>query len=391
MAVIAFVPARGGSKSIPLKNIKSFCGKPLIFWVLKGLQESNRVDSIVLATDSFEIEKVALSFSFNKIIVYKRKQENAMDNSSTESVILEYLKHPASIAKQNDIFLLVQATSPFTLVSDFDNAIDLFVNNNYNSILSCSVFKRFIWNNNKALNYDIKLRPRRQDFEGVHLENGAIYISTVNNILASECRISEPICIYQMPEYTMQELDEPLDWLIGEKVMQEFVLKKQQKSKIKLFVSDVDGVLTDSGMYYSEKGDELKKFNTRDGKAFELLKSEGIKTAIVTSEKTNIVRMRGLKLKIDYITQGVSGIEKLEAIKNICDSENIQLTEVSYIGDDINCINALLSVGFPACPNDAEEEIKQLPNILVLSRNGGSGVVREFTNYVIKKNNCIYK
>ena len=90
MSVIAFVPARGGSKSIPSKNIKSFCGKPLIFWCLQELQNSN-VDEIIVATDSVEIKDVVNTFKFSKVKVYDRKEENAKDNSSTESVMLEYI------------------------------------------------------------------------------------------------------------------------------------------------------------------------------------------------------------------------------------------------------------------------------------------------------------
>ena len=107
---------------------------------------------------------------------------------------------------------------------------------------------------------------------------------------------------------------------------------------IKLFLSDVDGVMTDAGMYYTESGDEFKKFNTHDGMAFQLLREAGIKTGIITTENTKIVERRAAKLKVDYLYQGKGFGNKLQAAKEICEKENITLQEVAYIGDDINCI-----------------------------------------------------
>ena len=157
----------------------------------------------------------------------------------------------------------------------------------------------------------------------------------------------------------------------------------QDKKKIKLFLSDVDGVLTDAGMYYSENGDELKKFNTHDGKGFELLRNANIKTGIITSENTKIVERRAKKLKVDFLYQGKEHGGKLEAAKVICKDLGITLDEVAYIGDDVNCLELLSNVGFAACPNNAVDIIKAIPNILVLSAKGGEGAVREFVNKIL--------
>ena len=175
MSIIAFLPARGGSKSIPEKNIKSFCGKPLIFWNLQELQNSN-VDQIIVATDCKKIKEIVLSFDFSKVEVYDRKKENAQDTSSTESVMLEYID--VEQLNHKDVFMLVQATSPFTQSSYFNEGLELY--KNYDSVLSCCKSKRFYWEENgKALNYDVFNRPRRQDFKGSLVENGAFYINSV--------------------------------------------------------------------------------------------------------------------------------------------------------------------------------------------------------------------
>ena len=152
---------------------------------------------------------------------------------------------------------------------------------------------------------------------------------------------------------------------------------------VKLFLSDVDGVMTDSGMYYAEDGNEFKKFNTRDGMAFEILRSYGIKTGIITSEETKIVTKRAKKIKSDYLFQGKIYGGKLHAALEICRIENIDISQVAYIGDDINCIELLSSVGYAACPIDAHEKVKNIPNIIVLKKKGGFGVVREFVDLLL--------
>ena len=207
----------------------------------------------------------------------------------------------------------------------------------------------------------------------------------MKGILSNNNRLGGRIGIYEMPEYTAVEIDEPIDWVFLENLMRKHMLEGIRASRgIKLFVSDVDGTLTDGGMYYSEAGDEQKKFNTRDGMGFQLLRESGIKTGIITSENTKIVANRAAKLKIDYLCQGSMAEGKLECVKKICSDLNIGLEEVAYIGDDVNCYNLLSAVGLKACPKDACEIIKSIPGIQVMTKNGGEGCVREFISMILK-------
>ncbi|MDP4239833.1 MAG: HAD hydrolase family protein [Bacteroidota bacterium] len=154
---------------------------------------------------------------------------------------------------------------------------------------------------------------------------------------------------------------------------------------IKLLLTDVDGVLTDSGMYYSETGDELKKFNAHDGMGLQLIRQKGIKTGIITSENTKLVERRFRKLKLDYLYQGKREGGKLAAVKEICEKEGITLKEVAYIGDDVNCFELLSSVGVAACPADALDTIKNIPGIIQMKRKGGEGCVREFAELIMNQ------
>ena len=386
MQTVAFIPVRGGSKSIPLKNIKPFCGKPLVCWNIEALEACPLVDEIIVATDSDEIENVVLAGNYSKTKIYRRLAENACDTASTESVMLEYIKKVESResrVERDDIFMLVQATSPLTQTQHFTEALQQYAKGEYDSMLTCVRNKRFFWNaDGTSMNYDYIHRPRRQEFDGMLMENGAFYINTVGNIIASGNRLSGKIGIYEMPEYTAFEIDEPDDWQIMENLMRKHILKasKDDVSQIKLFLCDVDGTLTDGGMYYSENGDELKKFNTRDGVALAMLHVKGIKTGIITSEDTELVARRAAKLKVDFLKQGKRDGGKLAAAKEICDELGISLCEVAYVGDDLNCIELLSAVGFAACPADACDEVKALPSMHVMSRKGGDGVIREIVD-----------
>ena len=381
MSVIAFIPARGGSKSIPGKNIKNFCGKPLIYWNLFALEKSVFVDEVVVATDSEKIFKKVEEFNFSKVKLYKRSADNAQDHSTSESIMLEYINY-AKLAS-SDTFMLVQATSPFTRTEDFNNGLKLM--NKYDTVFACAKIKRFIWNKEgKPLNYDHNNRPRRQDFEGTFMENGAFCISSVSDIVNHNNRISGNIGICEMAEYTFVEIDEVEDWIMAEQLFMknhdsEY---KSNFNKIKLFLSDVDGVLTDAGMYYTENGDEFKKFCTYDGMGFQLLQKTGVKVGILTSEDRELNRRRAKKLCLDFDFHGAK--DKLQIVKDLCLKENITLDEVAYIGDDVNCFSLLSHVGIAACPNNAVHKIKTIPNIIQLNKNGGDGVVREFVELILK-------
>ena len=386
---IAFIPARCGSESIPFKNIKIICGKPLIYWSLLALTKSKTIDQIYVATDCDEIKDTVIDFNFDNVQIFDRSSTNASNTASTESVILEFLDN--NIFSGEDLFVLVQVTTPFTSSDNFDNAINTIKSSNkIDSILSCVETTRFFWTKNgKPINYDYNSRPRRQDFEGMLMENGAFYINTVANIKKYKNRLSGNIHPYLMPEYSAVEADEEDDWLIIEKLMYKYVLNNKPSKTIKLFATDVDGVLTDAGMYYDNKGNELKKFNTHDGMSFKLLREKGIKSAIITSEETNIVENRSKKLNVDYLYQSVSGKNKLDVIKEICMKENIHLSEVAYIGDDINDLEALSVVGLAACPSNATQSIKNIENIIHLKKSGGNGAVREFVEIILANHNEI--
>jgi len=154
----------------------------------------------------------------------------------------------------------------------------------------------------------------------------------------------------------------------------------ERLSKIKMLVMDVDGTLTDSSMYYSAAGEELKRFSTRDGMGITLLKKAGILTAIITSENSPIASSRASKLKIDDVILGSH--DKSNSFKELAAKFNLNLNQMAYIGDDINDEYVMKIAGFTACPNDSVSIIKNISDY-ICNANGGYGAVREFAEMIL--------
>lgn len=150
--------------------------------------------------------------------------------------------------------------------------------------------------------------------------------------------------------------------------------------EIRLFATDVDGVLTDGGMYYAESGDEWKKFNTRDGMGIKLLQKAGLITAIVTQERTRLVARRADKLAIPELHQGV--MDKLSVIRDMAMRHGLSLRQVAYIGDDVNDIEALQAVGLSAAPADGLPQVLEIVDH-VCREKGGEGAVRELAEMIL--------
>ncbi len=151
---------------------------------------------------------------------------------------------------------------------------------------------------------------------------------------------------------------------------------------IKIFLSDCDGVLTDGGMYYFNDGNEAKKFNTRDGMAFKILREKNIKIGIITGEDTNIVVQRAKKLKMDILYKGIKNKEKV--LKEISEIYNVSYEQIAYVGDDINDMGVIENVGLSFCPNDAHKKIKRKANYVTRAK-GGQGVIREIVDRFLEE------
>ena len=209
---VALVPLRGGSKSIPKKNIKEICGKPLCEWVIQAAVGSNAIDKVYVSTDSTEIRDVVENLGLG-VIVIERPVEYASDEATTEAVMLHFMAQ-VDFSK----IVTIQATSPLLTALDLDTALIQFEQEKLDSMVTAVRTKRFYWNDDGTpINYDPLYRPRRQDFKGTLMENGAFYVTTRDVLTKHHCRLGGKVGVFEMSESTAYEIDEPSDWAIVSK------------------------------------------------------------------------------------------------------------------------------------------------------------------------------
>ena len=214
----AVVPLRGGSKSIPDKNIKEFCGKPLCEWVLTAALECPEIGQVIVSTDSAKIAKIVAGID-KSIVVRSRPAHLAGDLSMTEDTLLDAI---VSCSIRSDHIVTIQATSPQTTATDLSSAIRCFVDAAGDSLVTGSRVKRFFWNDDGTpLNYDPAKRPMRQSWAGTIMENGAFYISRRDRLQSGEARLHGKVVVFEMLEWAGTELDEVHDWVLLERAFRE--------------------------------------------------------------------------------------------------------------------------------------------------------------------------
>lgn len=384
MKSVAIIPLRAGSKGIPHKNKKKILGRPLFTWALAEAAKSKLDEVYVFTDDKGIISYIEREYTWNsKIKVMRRSADSASDTASTECAMLEFSK---KLEHNYDVLVLLQATSPLLTAEDIDRTI-AEVEQGKDSALTVVHTKRFLWSKDgQSLNYDYLLRPRRQDFEGgMRVENGAVYATTKTQFLNSKNRIGGDIAVVEMPEDTLYEIDEKGDWLVVEQLLANRVHqhKGADLGQIKLLVLDVDGVFTNTTVTNNAQGEFSKTFSMKDGMGLEILRESGVQVMVMTSENSEVVRSRMVKLGIEDLYLGVR--DKYSRIDQVLKEKGLQRSDVAYMGDDINDLANIASVAFGVCPADGVAEVKNKAD-LILSAKGGEGAIRELVEFVIKHN-----
>lgn len=384
MHKVAIIPLRAGSKSIIGKNKKRLLGRALYQWTLSEAIFSN-LDKIYIFTDDIEIiNQVNTEYKWtSKVETILRSPESATDNADTEMAMLELAE---KINYNFDIICLIQATSPLTTRYDINSTIEKVENEKFDSALTVVENKRFVWSwKGESLNYDFKNRPRRQDFSGMLIENGAVYVTTKDAFILTRNRLGGKIGIVTMPEDTLVEIDEPNDWkMVAELLKDRLAKQKGEFIKTTHLVLDVDGVFTNGTVAVSADGELFKSFSLRDGMGLSLLHENNIIPIVMTSEDSPIVAQRMNKLKISNLFMGVK--DKYARLDQFCKENKIKRNQIAYIGDDINDLCNICSVGYSFTPVDALEEVK-LSSDIILHHKGGDKAIRECIEHIIKTNN----
>lgn len=382
MKKTAIIPLRKDSKGIPGKNKKKMLGRPLFSWVLAEAIFSN-LDAVYVFTDDNEIiDFIHKEYHWtSKVKALLRSDDNATDTASTESAMVEFA---GQINYDFDVLCLLQATSPLTTAADINAGLAKIENEKYDAALTVVNTHRFSWNpDGTPQNYDVFNRPRRQDFEGLLIENGAVYATTKEAFVSSKNRVSGSIGLVKMPETSLVEIDNQTDWDIVEKLLTARLKKKKEHRRIEYLVLDVDGVFTDGCVYYNAEGEMAKKFDMRDGMGLEILRQNQVEVIVMTSENSPLVAQRMKKLQIENTFLGVK--DKYAFLQHFVKERNTAFSALAYIGDDVNDLANICSVGWSFAPANATTIVKQNADY-VLTHTSGAGAIREACEWIMKYN-----
>ena len=387
MKKIAIIPARGGSKGIPRKNLKYILGMPMIAYSIKAAQQSQQISSVYVSTDDREIAEVAERFGAQIIM---RPAELSDDKASSESALIHAIEHIKKHEKfVPDILVFLQCTSPLTTAEDIDGTIKELLINDADTSFAAIPYHYYLWKYLEngtitGINHDKSVRLPRQQHEDQFLETGAIYVMKTNGFLKHKHRFFGKTVIHVMPNERVLEIDELSDLDVAKARLQQSNighLISLLPEKIEAVFFDFDGVFTDNKVYINENGKEGVKCDRSDGLGISLLKKRNIKCMVLSTEKNSVVKERCKKLGIEC----VNGIDnKLAYLKDYCTSNNYDMEHIVYLGNDLNDLECIKAAGFGVAVNDSFQEIKNKSD-LILEHNGGDGAIRELVDLILNK------
>jgi len=382
--VLGVIPARGGSKGIPRKNVRTVAGEPLLGHVVREALRSRLLTRVVVSTDDREIADVAERYGAE---VVWRPDELGADTATSESALLHALEALREAeGYEPDLLVFLQCTSPLTLAEDIDGTIEVLLETGADTSLAVSDFHYFLWrgphDDATGVNHDKFVRPRRQDREPQYLEAGAVVVARTPGFLVHQHRFYGRSAIYEIPLERCLEIDEPSDLLLAEaRLAARGRTGDALPDRPAALVLDFDGVLTDNRVVVSDDGHEGVMCHRGDGLGLERLRSLGLPMTVLSTEANPVVARRCEKLALPY-RQGLA--DKAEALAAWIVEHGLDAREVVYVGNDINDLGCLQMVGGPVVVADAMDEVKGAAR-LVLEAPGGHGAVRELCDLIYAK------
>lgn len=383
MKIVAAIPAKGTSKRIPRKNMQKVLGIPLFLWAANNLNRVLPKQDIYIDSDSAEILENAAFFGYNTI---KRPAELATNAIDGNQLMLWQ-------ASNLDADVIIQHLPPmiFLRKETILNGIQA-IKDGYDSAFALMKDALYIWNEDGPL-YDLKNIPNSFTLPIIRIESMGFYIARKKVLEETGTRICGKHLPVEIDAFESIDIDNPVDLRMARALANgldrdsEYTIgidKYFKKKDIKLLILDVDGVMTDGGMYYSESGDRFKKFNTKDGIAIKRLLKVGIDVRFLSSG-TNVNLIKG-RAKTLGVTKYYCGLEeKSKILLGWIKELKLIKSEVSYIGDDVNDLEAMQHCDLLACPSDASSEVKDICQI-ILKKKGGEGCIREFIDGYLLNN-----
>jgi N-acylneuraminate cytidylyltransferase len=372
---VAIIPARGGSKGVPGKNLRRVGGMPLIERAVRAASAASGVDLVVVSTDDARIAQVAEGAGAR---VIDRPAELSGDTATSESALLHALDVLEADGIRVGTIVFVQATSPFIPSEGIAQAVDHIVSGRFDSVFSAHETYGFLWRRDAdghaiAINHDAAHRPRRQDREPHHLETGAFYAFDAAGFRRFQHRFFGLVGIVEVPERTAIEIDDAQQLAVAEALATASAVPSDAAITASVLVTDFDGVHTDDTATVDSDGRESVRVSREDGMGISRLRRAGIPMLILSTEQNPVVARRAEKLRVPVL-HGVD--DKAAALTAWAVENDIPLTDIAYVGNDVNDLGALGLVGWPIAVANAHPQVKAAARV-VLTRRGGEGAVRE--------------
>ena len=372
---IAVIPARGGSKGVPGKNLRTVGGVSLIARAVGSALAARLIDDVYVSTDSPEIAAAARAAGAG---VVDRPAELSDDGASSEAALLHAL---GAIGGAPGILVFIQATSPFIDPADLDAAIERVASGESDVVLAARESHGFLWRKTdegaRGINHDASYRLRRQDSEPQFLETGAFYVMRAAGFVEAGFRFFGRVGLAIVPALSAIEIDSEDDLQLASSIAA--LVAPAGRIDVDAVVTDFDGVHTDDRVHVGSDGSESVTVSRSDGMGIALLRRAGLPVLILSSEANPVVSVRAHTLKVE-VRQAVD--DKAAVLARWAADNGLDLARVAFVGNDVNDLGCLALVGWPVAVADAHPQVLAAARA-VLTSPGGHGAVRELADRIL--------
>jgi N-acylneuraminate cytidylyltransferase len=382
---VVIIPARGGSRGVPGKNVRRVGGVTLVERAVQASRAARHVDAVFVSSDDPSIAAAAQAAGAGVIL---RPAALSGDTASSESALLHALDQLELHGVRPEVLVFVQCTSPFIEPGTLDEGIELVLNHRADSAFAAVATHEFLWRQDggsddvvvvRGQNHDPVHRPRRQDRQPDYRETGAFYVMAVDGFRRSRHRFFGRTAVVAVSPVTAVDVDEEHDLVLAQAVAT--LLPAEATVDVDVIITDFDGVHTDDTALVDQEGRESVRVSRADGLGVQRLLQSGVPVLIVSKERNPVVAARADKLGVEVL-QGVD--DKVSAVRGWLGREGISTERVAYLGNDLNDLGVMAMVGWPVAVADAQPEVRRAAR-LTLARSGGRGAVRELCDLVLQQ------
>lgn len=385
MNVLAVIPARGGSKGVPAKNLAPVAGVPLVGRAVRACLDAPLVTHVAVSTDDADIAAAARAAGAEVVL---RPAAIAGDTATSESAVLHAMDtHEALHGTPVDVVLLVQCTSPFLTREDIDGVARAVADEGADSAVAVAPFHGFVWREDdtadgagQGVNHDRSVRPRRQDRPQDYLETGAAYAMDAAGFRAAGHRFFGRTALVRTDPARVLEVDDPHD-LARARALAPLLdtAALPTREDVDAVVLDFDGTQTDDRVLIDADGREIVAVHRGDGLGVARLRRAGVDLLILSTEQNPVVAARARKLQVPVL----HGIDRKDiALKQWCDERGIAPERVLYVGNDVNDLPCFHLAGWPVAVASAHDSVRAAARA-VTATPGGEGAIREIAAWLL--------